>query len=369
MVEGYVDVLISHQCGIKNVVAALGTALTERHVASLKKLSKNLVLALDPDAAGDEATLRGLEVAKQVFDKKAVPVPTWRGLIRYEYKLDADIRIITLPRGKDPDEVIREDAEQWRRLIDRAVPIVDYYFNVATSQLDLSQAKDKSAAVAQLLPIIKELKDGVEQAHYLQKLANLVQVSERSLEVSLSRIKLAGPSQSQPSAGSSEVSRGKSAGVKPHISTELYYLSMLLSHPEMVGRVVDLQVDELSDVRSRQAVVSLREYLVTGERFDWERFGETLDPVLRDYLQDLTEWSRTQPPMADSDVEREIDSCHKELRRRSLRERIRQLGYLKRDAEQAKDWEGVKNFIQKTEDLCAELALYEREGAKAWVWK
>ncbi|MCL5265876.1 MAG: DNA primase [Chloroflexi bacterium] len=197
IVEGYVDVLISHQCGIKNVIASLGTALTERQVGILKKLTKNLVLALDPDAAGDEATLRGLEVAKQVFDKKAVPVPTWRGLIRYEYKLDADIRIITLPRGQDPDEVIRENAEQWQWLVDRALPIIDYYFNVVTSRLDLSEAKGKSAAVEQLLPVIKELRDKVEQAHYLQKLANLVQVSERSLEMRLSRVNLDGPGQVQ----------------------------------------------------------------------------------------------------------------------------------------------------------------------------
>ena len=128
IVEGYLDVLIAHQMGINNVVASLGTALTERQLSQLKRLGKSLVLALDADAAGDEATLRGLTVARDVMDRVPVPVATWRGLVHFEYRLDADLRILSLPRGEDPDEVILRSVDEWRQLVQQAMPVVDFYF-------------------------------------------------------------------------------------------------------------------------------------------------------------------------------------------------------------------------------------------------
>src|SRR5437667_2527041 len=102
VVEGYVDVLIAHQNGIHDVIASLGTALTERQVTALKRLTRTVVLALDSDAAGDEAVLRGLDVARQVYTDAQVPVPLPQGLVRLESRLGADILIAALPRGMDP---------------------------------------------------------------------------------------------------------------------------------------------------------------------------------------------------------------------------------------------------------------------------
>jgi DNA primase len=269
----------------------------------------------------------------------------------------------------DPDEVIRDNSERWRLLIDRAVPIVDYYFNMVTSQLDLNQAKDKSSAVEQLLPIIKELQDKVEQSHYLQKLANIVQVSERSLEINLSRIKLAGPGDSPKQNAAEQATQSKSSTKRAPITSEGYYLALLLSYPQAIGSVLELQSEDLTDTRVRQVIDALQSQVRSREPFDWERFGEFIDITLNDFLQGLAEWAKAQPLMLDADVEREISACIKELKRKSLRESIRQLGFLKRDAQQSQDLEGVKQFIQKTEELRARLVVYEGEGAKAWVWR
>ena len=102
IVEGYIDVITAHQNGIANVVASMGTAVTEKQVSILKRLTKNLVLALDADAAGEEAMLRG---------------------VSYENILGAEVRVIILPEGKDPDDVIKEDAEIWQHLIAEALPV------------------------------------------------------------------------------------------------------------------------------------------------------------------------------------------------------------------------------------------------------
>ncbi|RME42155.1 MAG: DNA primase, partial [Chloroflexi bacterium] len=117
IVEGYTDVISAHIHGFENVVASLGTALTEAQLRLLKRYTRRFILALDADTAGSQATLRGLEVAKEALDTEAVPVPTARGYIRYENRLDAEIRVLVLPAGMDPDELIRQDADAWLRLV------------------------------------------------------------------------------------------------------------------------------------------------------------------------------------------------------------------------------------------------------------
>ncbi len=105
IVEGYMDVMMSHQVGVCNVVAGMGTALTEAQMRQLKRYSNNITLALDPDAAGDHATLRGLEAARQSLEREWEPVISPTGLVRQESRLKAQLRIAALPDGLDPDEL------------------------------------------------------------------------------------------------------------------------------------------------------------------------------------------------------------------------------------------------------------------------
>lgn len=187
IVEGYLDVIMSHQYGHTNVVAPLGTALGEKHIGIIKKLTKRIVMALDADTAGQLATLKGIEVLKQGFDTLTVPVPTARGLIRFEQQLDADVRIATLPAGKDPDEVVREGGSKWRELIERALPVVDYYFASVAASVDLNSARGKSEAVEKLIPAILEVHDRIQREHYLQKLARLAKTEVNLLRGEMSR--------------------------------------------------------------------------------------------------------------------------------------------------------------------------------------
>ncbi len=106
IVEGYMDVIGLHQAGYENAVSPMGTALTEHQLRQLKRYSRRIILALDADAAGSQATLRGLDVARDTLDREAEPVFNSRGLVRYEGRLDADLRIVSLPEGLDPDEIV-----------------------------------------------------------------------------------------------------------------------------------------------------------------------------------------------------------------------------------------------------------------------
>src|SRR4030042_209577 len=107
VVEGYVDAIVAHQYGFSNVVPSLGTARAEKQGGMIKKLTKNPVLALDADTAGEVATLRGIEVASHTFDQRVIPLPTPAGLVKYEDVLDAEIKVMGLPAGKGPAGAIK----------------------------------------------------------------------------------------------------------------------------------------------------------------------------------------------------------------------------------------------------------------------
>ncbi len=183
IVEGYMDVISAHQRGFTNVVAAMGTAITAQHLQRLSRYTRRFVFALDADAAGLSATLRSLEVARAALANSA-PVPTPRGL-RYETRLDADIKIAAMPPGQDPDDVLRADPEQWRSLIDAAEPLLDYLFGQAARSADLKTAHGKAQFVKGLLPIVSEIADPVERRHYVSRLAMLAGVTEREIDQEL----------------------------------------------------------------------------------------------------------------------------------------------------------------------------------------
>jgi DNA primase len=187
IVEGYVDVIIAHQHGFRNVVAPLGTALTSEHVGVVKKLARSVYLALDADAAGVKATLKGLRTLQENLDGHEVPVPTPQGYIRWERELDAVIKIIAMPDGKDPDEVIQSNPDEWRALVAGAKPAMDFYIAALTSDLDLQSGKSKAEAVARLAPLLAQIANPVEQAHHIQQIARLIQVEEQIIRQTLPR--------------------------------------------------------------------------------------------------------------------------------------------------------------------------------------
>ncbi|MFC2026661.1 DNA primase [Chloroflexota bacterium] len=232
IVEGYLDTITAHQNGFSNVVASMGIAVTEKHISIMKRLTRNVVFSLDADAAGEEAMLR---------------------CVGYENALDNEVRVLILPQGKDPDDVIKEDKTIWQRLLEEASPIVDFTFDMITARLDLTKAKDKTIAAGKLLPIIAQIKDAIRQAHYLQKLSRLINVDERTLEVALKNIKL--------ESGRGIVEKPKPASVPlPAISSPLedYCLVLLLQHPELRSYHKQILPDYFENSENRIIFITLK---------------------------------------------------------------------------------------------------------------
>ncbi len=202
IVEGYVDAVIAHQYGTKQTVACIGSAITEKHIQQLKKLTRQVTLALDPDAAGAAATEHGIQEALKTFDRTIVPVPVAtattgaggrkrnepRGMIRLEEQVDAEINVLQLPPGQDPDEVIVQDFAVWAYAVAHPLPLVDYYFGTKTAGLNLREPAGKTEAAKRLLPIIGMISDRIKRDAYMRKLATMISTDERILYDELQRV-------------------------------------------------------------------------------------------------------------------------------------------------------------------------------------
>jgi DNA primase len=364
IVEGYMDVLIAHQHGINNVVAQMGTALTEAQLKQLKRHTQRFVLALDSDVAGDQATLRGLDMARQVMDRELVPVPTPRGLIRFEEQLAADIRIVSLPLGRDPDEVIRESPSRWAQLTNQAKPVMDYYFDALTADLDLSTAKGKAEAVRALGPLIADVGDRVQRTHYLQQLARMVQVEERSLWQQIRQTTAKSPSRPSRPAPAMEERHEAPLGLDGHcLSFVLYYPDLLPMADEAMRECAEapLQPDDLSRPDDRAILAAWRPWISNGGTLDVRSsFYDTLDERLQDRVDTLLHIQKGQPSVPGDLLKDKVLDAITRLRLQNLRRQIQELRFLQDDAQKSGDREMLRDYIQSNIEVTARIRRLEQ---------
>ncbi|MBE0672808.1 MAG: DNA primase [Anaerolineales bacterium] len=235
IVEGYLDVIALHQAGYENVVSPMGTALTEDQLRLLKKSTRRIVLALDPDAAGQKAVLRGLDAARSAMDREGELGFDARGLLKNEARLQADLRVAAMPDDLDPDEIVARDKEEWKRLIENAKPIVTHVMDSLAAGQDLNDAKTKTQIAAQVLPLIEDLPNPLERDTYRQALSRLLKVDERSLTAT----QVQGPVLRRKPRET--VQRPKVemtvAAVNPRLKIESYCLGVLFRKPELLYRL------------------------------------------------------------------------------------------------------------------------------------
>ena len=239
IVEGYTDALMAHQAGFENVVASLGTALTPQQVALITRYAKRIALAYDVDAAGEKAGTFGATALEELI----------RQLARDDtggVELD-DVRVVRLPEGKDPDEVVRDEPDRWREEVRTARPIVDHLIDVHARAHDLRTPGGQTRFVDAVLPIIRNLPNPVMRDAYLARVRQVSGVEERTLLEALHR--RADPPKGGSGAGSdrfsaeavthapdalpvTEILRGVSR-------TEQELLRLVLLVPETHDRVLD----------------------------------------------------------------------------------------------------------------------------------
>lgn len=161
LVEGNLDVIASHQAGVRQVVATAGTALTEPHLKALSRFTGDIRLCFDADKAGVAATERAIPIASRV---------------------KVSLSIITIPSGKDPDELIKQSVEAWQQAITKQEYALDWLIARYQQLLDVKSAQGKREFTDVLLPVVRGLSDPVERDHYLTRVSEILGVSKDALD-------------------------------------------------------------------------------------------------------------------------------------------------------------------------------------------
>ena len=220
LVEGYMDVISAHNRGICNVVASLGTAFTDEQARLLQRQARELVLSYDMDGAGRQATLRAMEIVRN---------------------LGMRIRVVSLPQGKDPDEYINSAGpDKFREAVDNAPNVLDYMLMMALRQSDETTLEGKAAITATMLPVLAQVSNRVVLEAFLKKLAARIQIDENAIRSEFNKYVAAHPEAGQQQVTiSHSVSQENAAarGGGPNAVSEENILRFLMDHPKSCTRI------------------------------------------------------------------------------------------------------------------------------------
>lgn len=235
--EGYLDVLTCHQCGLENTVASLGTAFGEEQVLILKRYVETAIILYDTDRGGEEGALRGLDRL------------SGSGL---------HIKAAILPAGTDPDEFLKQrGVEEFRQVLQAALPLVDYRLQLALRGKDLSRVEDKLAVVKQVLPAVAGLENLVERREEIKKLSKSLDVNQNDLWLECQKLKSRGPAWTL-SPRLVGVGLKSEQGIQ---SAEEQLLQAILNKPEFIPRVTEqLPIEDFKSAPVKQAMETIFHY-------------------------------------------------------------------------------------------------------------
>lgn len=336
IVEGYMDVIQAHQAGFENVVAQMGTAFTTSQLKVLSRYARTIVLALDPDAAGQMATDRGRDVIAKASIEAAQHVGDWaldsaesdhrvrltaefdaNGMLRYESDFGFDIRVVRLPEGQDPDDLIRYEPQTWVELIEGAESIVEYAITNATIGKNLDDPKIKARIAEDITPLINSVSNNVERSHYRQMLARILQIPEHALMVSDAPSKTKRPTPSgQPAQAKPPPLNEMFITGTPTATREAFCLAAMLQYPRLLyraNRILSANLDnphasdDLEQVRSSVLLgyVTPEDFAQSQHRYIFETWLYAIDQHDLDPIHYLLEEIE---PSARAQIEQWLDT-------------------------------------------------------------
>lgn len=310
IVEGYMDCVMSHQAGVANTVAVSGTALTPQQLTMLKRLCDTVACSFDSDLAGESATKRSLALASQFEFNRLV---------------------IRIPSGKDPADTVCEDPAAWQQAVKNAQPVIDFYFEKMFRENDPATAEGKKAISGVLLPLIADIGNQVEKAHWIAELSKRLGIPAAAITKELDRRKYG------ISSEGSSLDMSRTAMPEPKVRTRIEmleerYLSLLSTMAE---------TDRLREAENQDIVFTLPDHQALFRTLTVANpsLAEAAVEVLRFKSEIISQQSTTSP-------QQEFLLCKLELRKAALKERLRQLTVDIQRTEKAGDHAVVTSLLQ-----------------------
>ncbi len=345
--EGYTDVIMCHQAGFENTVAASGTALTSQHLVLLKRYSENLVLAFDMDVAGDSATKRGINLAQeQGFNIKII-----------EHYGEGD-------KKSDPADIILKDKHIWEESVGKAKSIMDYYVDSAFSQFDKNTPEGKKEIAKIVLPAVKRLANNIEKSFWVQTLSQKLDIKEEAILEELAKIKSV-PTNYESSritntkTNNLEIDSNLGAEARKKLIEEKV-ISLVLKNPEDINLIQVSQYPLFSEkirhfLEEIKKIVDSQKPPEEGELkkdFKIVFSEEMLDVQLKNFLAALALRAEAE---YQEDGQDEILLCLLQLKNIELKNKLEAISQEIKKAEQEHDPQKVNSLIEQFNILTKEL--------------
>jgi DNA primase len=309
-------------------------------------------------------------VAHETLDREADFSFNPRGLVKTEGRLGADIRVMTLPPGLDPDDVINRSPEEWQQYVEAAEPVVAYVIRVLTAGRDLDDPKVKTEVAESVLPLIEDIAQPIERDAYRQKLARVLKVDERALAV-----KRTAPPRRPPAASAAEPAPAEAeatVGLQREVSKqETFCLGALLQRPERVYKVnrflQDVGLPKLSpdDFESTEHQLLFRALSAAQEQVEVDPadyLRQRLVPALQPRWEALTQ----NPPETGANENKTLEALTLsivQLRRRLEKQWLNELRFLA-EAEPGQDEPAGMSYNQEIARHATVLAQLDRALAR-----
>jgi DNA primase len=309
---------MAHQHGYRNVVATLGTAVTERQLRLLARQADDILICMDSDAAGDAASWRAWQVADASLKHGFTPVvgPNRRQQ-RSVPARSARLRVMELPKAKDPDDLIRSDPLSWPRLVNSAMPVIDFVLRRMGERHDLASAAGKAAAADEIGDVLATVADPVEQANRVAEVANRLGIQPEAMWLSIR------PKLRASSTPRGQVTREWIAAAMPELmegdTLDEYALALLMRARQHSKVTTDASFD----------------FALPQSRALAECLGGTVPDELAAYVERVRRRLEDIDRLSDDQVSHELELTRLRMRRRALLERKRSLTMLMVDADES----------------------------------
>lgn len=317
VVEGYMDTISAHQAGVQNVVASLGTALTQEQAKQLVQICPNVIIAYDSDASGKAAARRGLDTLKEA---------------------GANVRVCAMPEGKDPDDFIRQNGgEAFRELLKKAKTVVEYYFDEYQREFGDTMA-GRLRAVEAIVPLLSAVDSVVEQATYIRMIAGRTGIEESALRQQIAKALRASASgvsrhkndQSRnTNTDAQQMEASASRGTPAELEAERSILSLMILDKDCQQRGLRQLKQELFSGAGAIVFEALKDSAFD-EGVDIEAL---IERVGTDLSQQITEMAMREVPEDQAERLKILRDCSIVLKKRRLRRLYAQIQSLETGTE------------------------------------
>ncbi len=297
IVEGEFDMIMPYQFGLTNVVAIKGTALTYEQLMLLKRYTSKITLLLDADVAGEESTKRSIEEAE---------------------KLDLEIMVVRLTIGKDPDEAIKKDFINFKKNLKNALPVYDYLINSLKEKYSDETSYDKKKFADEILPFIEKINNPIVKSFYIKKISNLLDVSEKSIEEVLRRMR------KKNQANLIGKSIKKLTKEDREILIEKYIISYIFQNdkPKLIFEKLFqiLKKEYFKIVAHQKLIEKFQDFTKKNQAFSLKKFINTLEPEIKEVFDEIYLFASFEVDLEMENLEKLCYEIKKNYLKRQIKE-------------------------------------------------